>query len=316
MFAANCRTGLAVVVAFLLGLGAAPVMGQSAGKGGGGKAASMFEKVAKAVPEAAPAKPKRPRKLLVYSRTDGPRHTAIEITVKALTMMGDQTGAYTVLATENPEIFIPEKLNMFDGVMMVNTTGQFLRPLANTVDAKNALARHELYKTSLLEFVRSGKGLMGIHAASAGYKDNSWPEWAEVLGGGFLSHPWTRLVPVKLAEPNHPLVAGFEGKDFEITDELYQFRLNTANPAKIRVLLQMDISKFPDASKGNRGPEGPYYQSWIQNYGQGRVFYCVFGHREEHMWNPPLLKHYLAGIQFALGDLQADSSPSQKAALQ
>jgi uncharacterized protein len=218
-----------------------------------------------------------------------------------------------VHATENPEVFAPEKLNIFDGVMMVNTTGQFLKPLPNSDDAKNAAARHELYKTSLVQFVKSGKGLMGIHAASAGYKDNSWPEWAELLGGGFMSHPWTRLVPIKLVEPNHPLVAGFEGKDFEITDELYQFRLNTADPTKIRVLLQMDISKFPDANKGNRGAEGPYYQSWIQNFGQGRVFYCAFGHREELLWHPPLLKHYLAGIQFALGDLEADASPSRKA---
>jgi type 1 glutamine amidotransferase len=84
----------------------------------------------------------------------------------------------------------------------------------------------------------------------------------------------------------------------------------------ISSLVLMSTSRFPDANKGNSGAEGPYYQSWIKNYGQGRVFYCAFGHREEHMWNPPLLKHYLAGIQFASGDLQADSSPSQKAALQ
>jgi hypothetical protein len=27
-------------------------------------------------------------------------------------------------------------------------------------------------------------------------------------------------------------------------------------------------------------------------------------------WNAPLLEHFLAGIQYALGDLKADSTPS------
>jgi uncharacterized protein len=50
--------------------------------------------------------------------------------------------------------------------------------------------------------------------------------------------------------------------------------------------------------------------SWIRTYGKGRVFYCSLGHREEIFWNPVVLRHYLAGIQFAIGDLPADSTPS------
>ena len=28
------------------------------------------------------------------------------------------------------------------------------------------------------------------------------------------------------------------------------------------------------------------------------------------LWTPPLLQHFLAGIQFALGDLKANTTPS------
>ena len=53
-----------------------------------------------------------------------------------------------------------------------------------------------------------------------------------------------------------------------------------------------------------------HYLSWIANYGKGRNFYCAFGHSERIFQNPMILKHYLAGIQFALGDLVADASPT------
>jgi hypothetical protein len=31
------------------------------------------------------------------------------------------------------------------------------------------------------------------------------------------------------------------------------------------------------------------------------------GHNPEEFWNPQLLRHYLDGIQFALGDLAAEA---------
>ena len=57
-------------------------------------------------------------------------------------------------------------------------------------------------------------------------------------------------------------------------------------------------------------PDGDYAVSWIHNYGKGRVFYTVLGHTAADFWNPPILAHFLAGIQYALGDLDADSTPS------
>ena len=53
--------------------------------------------------------------------------------------------------------------------------------------------------------------------------------------------------------------------------------------------------------------------TWIKSYGQGRVFYCALGHQHELFWNPIVLQHYLDGMQFVLGDLKADTTPSAKA---
>ena len=43
--------------------------------------------------------------------------------------------------------------------------------------------------------------------------------------------------------------------------------------------------------------------------GDGRVFYTVLGHSESTHWNPLFLRHLLAGLQFALGDLEAPAEP-------
>ncbi len=45
---------------------------------------------------------------------------------------------------------------------------------------------------------------------------------------------------------------------------------------------------------------------------KGRVFYCSFGHDGRIFRDPRILQFYLDGIQYALGDLEADATPSAK----
>ncbi|HYV36701.1 MAG TPA: ThuA domain-containing protein, partial [Gemmataceae bacterium] len=53
-----------------------------------------------------------------------------------------------------------------------------------------------------------------------------------------------------------------------------------------------------------------YPISWVSTFGKGRTFYCSLGHRDDIYWNPAVLGHYLAGFQYALGDLEADATPT------
>ena len=46
--------------------------------------------------------------------------------------------------------------------------------------------------------------------------------------------------------------------------------------------------------------------------GKGRVFYEAHGHNENVYAHKLLLEHVLAGMQYVLGDLKADDSPSVK----
>ena len=293
-----------VTLATLVAAGIPTVSGQDKKKD------DSADKIAAAMPETAPAKPKQPRKILIYSRTAGFRHSSIPIGARAITLLGDKTGAYTAHHTEDESFFEPEKLKTFDAVFMLNTTGNCLRPKAGSKAEQDT--REEELKASLLHFVSSGKGLIGVHSATDTYAD--WPKYNQMMGGAFDGHPWHKKVPVKNLDPKNPVNAAFGGEGFEITDEIYQFRADTAQPTDRRFLLALDTEKMDmkDVNAGKR-KDGLYPVSWISTFGRGRTFYCSLGHREEIFWNPAILKHYLAGIQYTLGDLEADSTPTKAA---
>jgi uncharacterized protein len=263
-----------------------------------------LQKIETALFVKAPATPKQPRNILIYSKTAGFRHGSIPIGVRAIIMLGDRTGAFTATATEDESAFEPERLKQFDAVFMLNTTGHCLQ----TKD-KDA-AREAMLKKSLDEFVASGKGLIGVHSATDTYQD--WKEYNRMMGGAFVSHPWHQPVPLKNLEPKNPINAVFNGLGYEVADEIYMFRDDTSLASERKILLALDTDKMKpeDVAKGKR-KDGLYAVSWIATYGKGRNFYCSLGHRDEIYWNPVILQHYLAGIQYALGDLEADATPSK-----
>lgn len=274
----------------------------------------VLGKIEAALPAEAPAKPKAERNVLIYSRTAGFRHDSIETGIRAITLIGEKTKAFTAFATEDPSFFAADKLKKFDAVFFLNTTNECLRPPvakdATTEQKAAALKQEEEYKANLKAFVEGGKGLIGVHAATDTYKD--WKDFNVMMGGAFESHPWNSnaKVGIKNIDPKHPVNAAFGGKGFEITDEIYQFRPTTALPGERRYLLTLDEEKTNMKIGGRK--DGFYPVAWISTYGKGRTFYCSLGHRQDIYWNKAVLAHYLAGMQFALGDLDADSKPTEK----
>ena len=68
----------------------------------------------------------------------------------------------------------------------------------------------------------------------------------------------------------------------------------------------------PEQKKLIHREDMDFAMTWVKSYGKGRVFYCALGHQHELFWNPIVLQHYLDGMQFVLGDLKADTTPSAK----
>ncbi len=143
-----------------------------------------------------------------------------------------------------------------------------------------------------------------------------WPEFNTLIGGYFKFHwPDPQLIYVKIDDPNSPLTAMFHGKDFEIHDETYTFAQISFSRRNVHVLTSIDYAKMSaedKAKEANPRTDADYALSYIRREGEGRVFYEGHGHSDRVYAITPMLEHLRAGIQYALGDLQADDSPSVK----
>lgn len=260
--------------------------------------AEEVQKIEKAVPRRATVRTRRPRKLLVFWRCEGFFHKSIPVGNKALELMGQKTGAFDVVITDDYSVFTAEKLKQFDAVCLNNTTGLKFDPKENPERCK-----------ALMDFVKSGKGIVGIHAATDNF--NQWPEAREMMGGKFTGHPWGSggTWAIKIDEPDHPLMKAFKGKGFKINDEIYRTDPPLYSRDKQLVLMSLDMSDPTTKAKASKPTDADTGISWVKRCGKGRIFYCSLGHNDHIFWNPAVLRHYLDGIQFAFGDYKVDTKP-------
>ena len=258
------------------------------------------------IPAAASAKPVQPRRVLIYNFTRGTYHDeAIMWATRALELMGEKTGAFTATASFDPSVFTTETLRGFDAVVMNNTMLDVFGP----PEVEEARMR------ALVDFVKSGKGVVGIHAASVWGKDAAnatETEFRQLIGGRFRNHPWEfEPAAIRVEDPAHPLNASWAGKSaspLPWREELYQFGPPFSRE-KVRVLFSLDLSGTTD--KGQR-PDKDYALAWMQNFGAGRSFYTAPGHNKNAFRDPVFLRHLQDGLQFALGDLPANATPVPK----
>ena len=271
----------------------------------------QLKKIEEALPTEAPAKANKPRKLLVCTLATGFVHSSIPVGAKTFDLMGKKLGTWETVISHDKEMFAPDKLAGFDAILMQSTTGSLFGVKGKQTPEEKE--HNDMLRKSLVDFVKSGKGLIGVHAASDCSYD--WPEYGEMIGGYFNGHPWGK-VTYRIDDPKSPLTVMFPtDKAFELSDETYTFKPVPYSRDKLHVLASIDVSKFSEAdiAKENRKDDHDYALSWIHEFGKGRVFYAAHGHSEHVYWNPVMLKHYLAGIQYALGDLQANDAPSSSA---
>jgi type 1 glutamine amidotransferase len=254
-----------------------------------------LEKITAALPERPAVAPKQPRKLLVFWRADAILHKGgVPAANTAIELLGKKTGAFEAHFTRDFAALAPAVLAGYDALVL-NSTAHLVIP--------------ESAKKALLDYANGGGGIIGIHAAIDTFK--GWPEGAAIVGATFGGHPWgpSGNWQVKLEEPGHRLLRAWGGKDFKMHDEFYELA-QPYDRSNRRVLMSLDLR---DPATAGVTPlhrtDRDFAVSWIKRQGQGRVFYCMFGHIGEPFQNRAVLAYYLDGIQYALGDLQVDDSP-------
>ena len=124
-----------------------------------------ISKITEAAPSKASVAPTQPRKMLVFSLCNGFKHGCIPYWDKALEVMGQKSGAYSVVISRDMSIFNDDYLKQFDAICLNNTTKLEFTPEQ---------------RKSLWDFVHNGKGLVGVHAATDNFY--KWPEMQQVMG--------------------------------------------------------------------------------------------------------------------------------------
>jgi uncharacterized protein len=233
-----------------------------------------------------------PKKLLVVDVVKTFRHSSIDTGEKVLADLGRDSRAFTVDYVRTDEDMAkkmtPEALKNYDGAFFLSTTGEMPFP----------------DKTAFLDWIKSGKGFIGVHAATdtCHGKGPGVDPYIEMIGAEFVGH---NVADVKCinCDPEHPATKGL-GKIYELTDEIYFMK--NFDRSKVHELLILD--KAP----GSNQP-GYYPIAWCKMYGKGRVFYTALGHFDQVWESPQYQMHVLGGIKWALGLEKGDATPQHPA---
>ena len=247
------------------------------------------KKMADAMPDKPVVAPTAQRTMLVFSLCKGFKHSSVPYWAKALDIMSEKTGAFKVVHSNDMSVFSADSLKQFDVICLNNTT-----KLVPDSDEQKAI----------LDFIKSGKGLVGIHAATDSHYD--WPEYVKLVGGWFDGHPWNEEVAIRIEVPDHPASEGIESP-WRIADEIYQHR--DWNRDEMCVVMSLDPDGTNMQKQGMKREDGDYGIAWCRPYGEGRSFYTALGHRNEVFDDPLFQKHLLNAVLWAMGESDFECEP-------
>lgn len=242
------------------------------------------------------AKPTKPVRMLMVTQSAGFKHGSVtrkegmlSPSERVMTDLGISSGLFRVDCTQDcAKDFTKEKLENYD-IVLFYTTGDL--PIAED--------DLEYFMNDWLK--QEGHGFIGTHSAADTFH-NYEPFW-DMIGGTFNGHPWNAntKVTVTVHDTEHPVSKPW-GDEFEITDEIYQFK--NWQPEKVHVLMSLNMEKT-DLKK-------PYHVpvAWCKEYGDGKAMHMSLGHREDVWENETFQQSLLGGVKWILGMEKGDATPN------
>lgn len=267
------------------------------------------DRIDEMAPEVPQRKPAEARRVLVFTLMTGFQHWATPHTAEVVRILGEKSGAYEAVVSDDPSHFKDDNLEEFDAVVLINNCSK--KPERNLFfDVLGDRDKAAALEKNLIDYVAGGGGLVAIHGGIVML--NKSEKFGELMGGSFEYHPAQTTVVGKVVDLEHPISTAFDGGKISHFDEPYCFD-GAYTKFDFRPLLEMEL---PDVSEDLRTKvfapnDRPMkrYISWIKSYGEGRVFYCSPSHNAQSFEDPELLEFVLNGIQYSLGDLECDDSP-------
>lgn len=168
----------------------------------------------------------------------------------------------------------------------------------------------EVTEKAVVDFVRSGKGLvlvhgtlyafsgfdiLGPHHVQTGRTEPVWKDFTEMAGATWAGappknyHAPRHMFDVKFTNPEHPIARGM-GPKFATTDELY-------HSIRLGPNTQVLATAYDDPANGGTGKQEPLL--WTLQYGKGRVFSTALGHEVPGMQEPGFAITFVRGAEWA-----------------
>jgi type 1 glutamine amidotransferase len=227
---------------------------------------------------AAAAAAAEPTQVLVWGGAYGFRHPSITAAEQAFIELAIENDSFDVTVTEDPSDLNAAVLRDVDVLVWINTTGK--PPFSDQ------------QRDDIIRFAGCGGGTMAFHAAAD--SNYGWPEFAELIGVQFDSHPQgagageARII---VEDDQHPILAGWAGLDeFMYDDEYYRWRGAQGLPGSslprqlddVHVLLSLDEDTVADGIQdGPTAYEQHQPLAWTKTFRDaGRVYYNNLGHSD------------------------------------
>ncbi len=214
-------------------------------------------------------------RVLVFSRTQGFRHSSIPDGVAAVTALGAKH-RFEVEATEDPSVFTDQSLGRFSAVVFMMTTSDVL---------------DSTQQAAFQRFIRGGHGYVGVHSASDTEYD--WPWFGQLVGAYFKSHPRVQEARLDVRDRTH-LSTKCLPAAWTRRDEWYDFR--AAPPADAKILVTIDEKSYSGGTMGESHP-----MVWSRAFDGGRTIYSEMGHTHESWKEQAYLDHLAGAILWASG---------------
>lgn len=204
----------------------------------------------------------------------------------------EDTGRFEVRVMEEFRGAGPETLSPYDVVII------------NYFDRRRPELRWgERAEKALVDYVRSGKGLVMYHFSTAAF--DGWTEYEQMSGGnwrpnnGHHSPPHDFTVDIK--DPDHPITRGIRKSFAQPNDELYaNLKWQPADKYHVLATAWDDHALYQGkARQPTPGPGLHHPMLWTVQFGNGRVFGTALGHDVPAVKTPAFVTTFTRGAEWA-----------------
>jgi type 1 glutamine amidotransferase len=235
--------------------------------------------------------PKPKLQALIITGQNTPNHDW-HGTTPVLRKLLEDSGRFEVRVTEEFRGAGAETLAPYDVVILSYFDGR-----------KPALRWGERADTALLNYARSGKGLVVYHFATAAF--DGWTEYEKISGGNWRPnnghHSARHDYTVTIVDKDHPITRGMKATFPQANDELYaNLRWQPEGSFHVLATAWDDHSLYkPGEKQPIPGPGLNQPMLWTVNYGSGRVFVTAMGHDADAMKLPGFVATLTRGTEWA-----------------